>query len=225
MALTQMQIIQSLGEAMSWLERELDWGVPATELRHLSGRIGELYAAMIFNGQMATDVNQHGYDVVSDSGERISVKTTGRMGSTGHISFNLNTLSFVDRVIILRINTEEMQVETLFNDDVYKAKELMVTTDGGKANISMSKLIKPSKNMTDIPVIKTADYNGYIIKELESGTIQIEKNGKLISPVKPVLRDIALEKNISILNGNGKLFNTRQLGSTVIRAISELHDD
>ena len=42
MALTQMQIIRSLGEAMAWFERELQWGVPATELRHLSGRIGEL---------------------------------------------------------------------------------------------------------------------------------------------------------------------------------------
>jgi len=63
MALTQMQIIQSLGEAMTWFERELTWGVPPTELRHLIGRIGELYAALITNGQMATEVNQKGYDV------------------------------------------------------------------------------------------------------------------------------------------------------------------
>ena len=35
---TQMQIIQSLGDAMTWLEKELNWGVPATELRHLTGR-------------------------------------------------------------------------------------------------------------------------------------------------------------------------------------------
>lgn len=27
MALTQMQIIQSLGEAMNWFERELNWGL------------------------------------------------------------------------------------------------------------------------------------------------------------------------------------------------------
>ena len=47
MALTQMQVIQSLGEAMAWFERELNWGAPATELRHLSGRIGELYAALL----------------------------------------------------------------------------------------------------------------------------------------------------------------------------------
>ncbi len=37
MALTQIQVIQSLGESMSWLERELNWGVPITELRHLTG--------------------------------------------------------------------------------------------------------------------------------------------------------------------------------------------
>ena len=29
MTLTQMQIIQSFGEAMSWFERELGWGVPS----------------------------------------------------------------------------------------------------------------------------------------------------------------------------------------------------
>ncbi len=53
MPLTQMQIILSLGETMIWFQRELDWGLPPTELRHLYGRIGELYAALITNGQMA----------------------------------------------------------------------------------------------------------------------------------------------------------------------------
>ncbi len=42
MALMQVQIIQSLGEALPWFERELSWGVPAAELNHLTGRIGEL---------------------------------------------------------------------------------------------------------------------------------------------------------------------------------------
>ena len=104
MALTQMQLIQSLGEAMSWFERELGWGVQPTELRHLCGRIGELYAALITNGQMAPEVNQRGYDVVSGDGERISVKTTAKMNGSGHISFNANAFVFVDRVIVLRMN-------------------------------------------------------------------------------------------------------------------------
>ena len=81
-----------LGESMAWFERELQWGVPPTELRHLIGRIGELYAALITNGQMALDVNQQGYDIVSDLGERISVKTTAISGTAGHISFNRSTL-------------------------------------------------------------------------------------------------------------------------------------
>ncbi|MGI9046597.1 MAG: DUF6998 domain-containing protein [Burkholderiales bacterium] len=95
---------------MAWFERELQWGVPPTELRHLCGRIGELYAALITNGQMAVAVNQQGYDVVSAQGERISVKTTAMMGGSGHVAFNPKSLGQVDRVIVLRVNTEEMQV-------------------------------------------------------------------------------------------------------------------
>ncbi|OUL56487.1 hypothetical protein B1199_17650 [Pseudoalteromonas ulvae] len=53
--MTLTQIIEPLGETMSWFERELQWGVCPTELRHLSGRIGELYSALITNGQMAMD--------------------------------------------------------------------------------------------------------------------------------------------------------------------------
>ncbi len=62
--LSQTQIIRSLGEALGLLEKELDWGAPLAELRHLTGRIGELYAAMLTRGQMAGAVNQRGYDVL-----------------------------------------------------------------------------------------------------------------------------------------------------------------
>lgn len=81
MALTQMQTIQSLGEALAWLEREVSWGVKPTELGHFCGRTGELYACVVSGGQMALDVNQHGYDVVGASGKRISVKTTAVAGA------------------------------------------------------------------------------------------------------------------------------------------------
>ena len=80
MALTQVQIIQSLGEALTWLQKELDWGARASELRHLTGRIGELYVALITNGRMAEKSLQAGFDVVSADGERISVKTTTDQG-------------------------------------------------------------------------------------------------------------------------------------------------
>ena len=219
MALTQMQIIQSLGEAMSWLERELSWDVPATELRHLTGRIGELYAALITNGRMATEVNQAGYDVVSSTGERISVKTTGRMHTGGHISFNTNTLGLVDRIIILRINTDEMQVETLLDMPVEQARLLMSDAATGKSCITMSKLINPPVKPRILLNVKEAIWNNYKLVELENGTIEVFLNHEFVTPSKPYLRDIAKELGISILNSNGNPFNTRQLGSVLIKEL------
>ena len=70
----------------------------------LTGRIGELYAAMITRGQMALETNQRGYDVVSALNERISVKT---ITTSTYVSFNSATFEFVDRVIILRVNVDQ----------------------------------------------------------------------------------------------------------------------
>ena len=220
MALTQMQIIQSLGEAMSWFERELSWGVPPTELRHLSGRIGELYAALLCNGQMAPDVNQRGYDVVSDLGERVSVKTTAKMDRGGHVSFNPLTLDQVDRIMVLRINTEEMQIEILLNEPVATARALMVGPDRqGKLILAHSKLLRKGRDESEIPAVESVVHGAYTLTELENGSIQVLEDGKPIAPVKPVLRTLAGELNISILNTNGNPYNTRQLGSLVIAAI------
>ncbi|WDP92371.1 MAG: hypothetical protein HUN04_22665 [Desulfobacter sp.] len=221
MALTQMQIIQSLGEAMAWFERELSWEVPPTELRHLCGRIGELYAALITNGQMATEVNQKGYDVVSGDGERISVKTTAKMKNTGHISFNSNTLDVVDRIMILRVNTEEMQVETLLNAPRTEAETLMVPGRNGKLNLALSKLTQAKKSREDISSVKEVEFEGYIIRELETGAIELEQDGTLLSPVKPVLRKLAKILNVGLMNSNGNFLNTRQLGNQVLKTIGE----
>jgi hypothetical protein len=222
MALTQMQLIQSLGEAMTWFERELNWGVSATELRHLCGRIGELYAALISNGQMAMRVNQRGYDVVSGDGQRISVKTTASMSGSGHIAFNPNTLDQVDRVIVLRVNTEEMQVETLLDAPIAEVVPLLTDVYRGKRNLSLSRLIRPPVGPSEIKVVKEVTYVDCTIRELESGTIELERGGKNVSPVRPELRELALELNVSLVNSNGNAFNTRQLGSHVIKSVQEL---
>lgn len=217
MAFTQMQLIQSLGEAMAWFERELNWGVPEQELRHLSGRIGELYAAVITNGQMALAVNQRGYDVVSFTGERISVKT---LTSSKHVSLNANTLTDVDRLIVLRINTEEMQVETLLDTTI--ADALTYATDAnptGRFTISLSRLQKKAQPKNDIAQAQSVVVGDYSVTELENGAIEVSQDGKLVSPAKPVLRQLAQAANISLLNSNGNPFNTRQLGSLLIKTL------
>lgn len=222
MALTQMQLIQSLGEAMAWFERELHWGVPPTELRHLCGRIGELYAALITNGQMAPTVNQRGYDVVSGQGERISVKTTAMMNGSGHVSFNPNSLSEIDRVIVLRVNTDEMQVEILLDATIGDALALMTPEGEGRRVLALSKLTKRARPRSEIKTTNEIVHDGYTVRELESGTIEVEKEGQSLSPVKPALRDLALRLNIALVNGNGNPFNTRQLGSQIIKSVTEL---
>ena len=223
MALTQMQIIQSLGEAMAWFERELNWGVPPTELRHLIGRIGELYAALITNGQMATEVNQQGYDVVSGLGERVSVKTTAVMKGSGIISFNPNTLNQVDRIIILRINTEEMQIETLLDKAVDEARELLGNPKGpaGKISVNQAKLVRKPKDRSEIPVVQAANFKAFTLQELASGTIELLRDGKPVQVVKPELRALAAKLGVSIHNANGNPLNTRQLGTVLIRELRD----
>lgn len=222
MALTQMQLIQSLGEALAWLEREINWGVPPTELRHLCGRIGELYVAMLTNGQMAIQVNQRGYDVVSGTGERISVKTTAQTGYEGHAAFNRNSLDQVDRIVILRINTEEMQVEVLVNDTVDEVRKLMVGGEESKLVVPFRRFSQKAMPESPIQIIKEVDFDGYIIRELESGTIEIFRDEAPQTPAKPILREIAKKLSISLLNGNGNPHNTRQLGSLIIKSIQAL---
>lgn len=222
MALTQMQLIQSLGEAMSWFERELSWGVKPTALVHLCGRIGELYAALITNGQMAIKVNQEGYDVVSGSGERISVKTTAKMDSHGHVSFSVSTLDLVDRIIILRMNTDEMQVEVLLDTTAGEARKLLTPGQGGKLNIPLSRLIRKPRKTADLKSINQVDFDGFTIRELENGTIEVEKSGEKLDVAKPTLRLLAAKLNVSLINSNGNNLNTRSLGTRIIEAIKSL---
>jgi hypothetical protein len=221
MALSQMQIIQSLGEAMNWLEREIGWGVDSAELRHLMGRIGELYVAMITNGQMAPNTNEKGYDVVTRIGQRISVKTTTMTNGSGSVSFNLNTLKYVDRIIILQFNATELEIEILLDALIDDAKALMTESEvNGKRSISLSKLMPKKKSHTTGTKVSEAAYKEYRIIELESGTIEVYTNNLLESKSKPVLTKIAQELNVSILNSNGNLHNTRTLGSHVIKTIN-----
>ena len=224
MALTQIQIIQSLGEAMNWLERELSWGVAPAEQRHLVGRIGELYAALISNGQMAPVTNQAGYDVVSSLDERISVKTTTQ-SSGGHISFNENTLDQVDRVMVLFLNTEEMQINTLLDKSIEETLPLLAQATGNKVNLSLSKLrFNRSENVKPLDqqsILHQSSYQGYSIKELESGSILVIKGKQVIQPAKPILRTLSTTLGLPLLNSNGNPMNTRQLGSRLIRQLNE----
>ena len=219
MALTQMQLIQSLGDAMAWFERERRWGTASTELRHLCGRIGELYAAVMTNGQLAGAVNQAGYDVVTRDGERVSVKTTAIKGNAGHIDFNPRSLKHVDRVMIFRVNEEEMEIQALFDGSVASAIALMKPGSGTKHSISLAALSPKRKTPKEGKALRIVEWQSYRISELETGSIEVHENESVVTPAKPALRHIASELGLAIVNGSGNPYNTRQLGTLVVDAI------
>jgi len=219
MALSQIEIIKSLGRALEWMEKELSWGSPVAELRHLTGRIGELYVAMITLGQLADSVNQRGYDVISSEGQKISVKT---ITSSNHVAFNRNTIIEVDRIIIVRINTEDMQIEILedFNKDLLFEK--LKERDQKFIFSVVKKNTNRNIDLENFEVINSVFYCGYKIVQLENLSIQIFRNDELISPVKPILRELAKGLNISEINSMGNLKNTRTLGDDVIKVAKEI---
>jgi hypothetical protein len=75
-------------------------GVKPTEARHLIGRLGEFHCAISVNGEISQVVNQHGFDVISENGSRISVKTTAQ--KSGFIAISAKTLDKVDKLMVIQ---------------------------------------------------------------------------------------------------------------------------
>ena len=215
--LSQVQIIRSLGEALAWFEKELAWGVQPAQLGHLTGRIGELYAAMITRGQMALSTNQHGYDVVSADNERISVKT---VTSSTHVTFRKSTHEHVDRVIVLRLNVEEDEasIEEVLDCRVDNLAEHVLEgpTDFTYRLRGKSREARP---VEDVDIAAEASRGDMQIIQYENGTIALQVRGERVTPVLPLLRKIAADVGVPLLNSAGGTRNTRQLGAEVIAVI------
>jgi len=218
--LSQVQIIQSLAEALAWFEKELSWGVAPGELNHLTGRIGELYAAMITRGQMALETNQRGYDVVSASNERISVKT---ITTSSHVSFNISTFGLVDRVMIFRVNVDDetgISVEELLDEPADTARTKMRISGDRYIYPISQRAPREARPVEELRVTARARYADMEVVQYESGTIRILRDEVAQPVVKDVLRPIAAELGVDLLNSRGGTKNTRTLGADVIRALN-----
>ncbi len=219
--LTQVQIIQSLAEALAWFEKEISWGVAPGALNHLTGRIGELYAAMITRGQMALETKQRGYDVVSGLNERISVKT---ITTSNHVSFNTATFGLVDRVMVLRVNVDEetgISVEEILDESADNAKAKMRSSGSNLIYNIPGASQREQRPVEQLRVTAQARYSDFELVRNESGAIRMVRDG-IVQPVivKDVLRPIAAEVGVEVLNSRGEVKNTQTLGADVIRALN-----
>jgi len=239
MPLSQIQIIQSLGKALEWFEQERNWGVKPQELNHLTGRIGELYAAMITRGQMALKNNQQGYDVISGDNEFISVKT---VTTAQHVTFNKNTFDVVDRVIVLRLNfVDEVEIEELLDCSKEDFLKDHARKSAGKYKFPTRRTTRdPKRPSHELPVVDFAEVkidpfgNGekhYRITRHEGGPINIWLfDGVDFQHHDCVVKDflwlrIGYPLGLSLTNDNGNVKNTQQLGAQVIAKIKQMQED
>jgi hypothetical protein len=95
----------------------------------------------------------------------------------------------------------------------------------GEQELTRNRLMHKSKLRSETEVINEILFGGYLLRKLESRTIEVEREGTPIIPAKPVLRNLAGLLNVSILNSNGNPFNTRQLGDLLIRTVAAQQDE
>jgi hypothetical protein len=222
MSLSQTQIIRSLAEALQWFEKELSWGTQIAELRHLTGRIGELYAAMITRGQMATSVNQVGYDVVSADGEKISVKT---FTSSTRINFKNSTLHEAARVMILQIVVDENEpsIREVLDCSVEELRAKLRVVNG-QLYLPINRILRSKKpvahQLQHLQELASVTWKTLTVSQLENGSILVRDDGKVLPQSKASLREIARDIGVDVVNSMGNAKNTRALGADIIKALS-----
>jgi hypothetical protein len=62
-------------------------------------------------------------------------------------------------------------------------------------------------------------YNGYTIRRLATGVIELERDGQVVAPARPVLLKLAEELGISTSYETGTGANTQQLGKRIIATL------
>lgn len=85
-----------------------EFGVKPTEVRHLIGRLGEFYCALMVEGTLASTANQHGFDVISKDGRKVSVKTTAQ--KSGFVRISDSTLGKADDLMLIQYKDQHLSV-------------------------------------------------------------------------------------------------------------------
>lgn len=85
-------------------------------LSHLASHFGEVYVTKKYNGQLATNQHQPGWDVMNKTGNRISVKTmlTPSAPSTNY-KFNASTVEDSDITILMAYDIDSKKLHEVYN--------------------------------------------------------------------------------------------------------------
>jgi hypothetical protein len=83
-----------------------EFGVKATEVRHLVGRLAEFHCALAIGGQLTHQANQPGFDVLAASGRTISVKGTAQR--SGFVPISKRTIHKADDLMIIQYSAGQL---------------------------------------------------------------------------------------------------------------------
>lgn len=68
---------------------------------------------------------------------------------------------------------------------------------------------------------RTAQQGDVTVRQLETGTVEVLRNGQPVKPAMPMLRELAKQHNVQTHWASGIEMNTRHLGARVIKALGE----
>lgn len=119
-------------------------------------------------------------------------------------------------------NTKDLAIEILLDKPVAKAREALREGPGKLVFGTRPASPRQIRPLEDMVVIDEVDYGPHTIRQYESGIIEVLTGGVPVPVAKPVLREIADEIKIDLLNGAGSRKNTRQRGDHIIKKVRNL---
>jgi len=125
--------------------------------------------------------------------------------------------------MILRVNVDDekgVPVEELLYTSVQDAEPLL-HAQGSKLVYPISSGKKEQRPVEDLEITARASVAHLEIVQYESGSIRIYRHGVAVpEAVKTLLRPIATEIGVDLINSKGGLKNTQQLGVDIIRTLN-----
>lgn len=76
------------------------------------------------------------------------------------------------------------------------------------------------RDLSDLRVTAEGRHGALTVRQLENGTILVERDGAREAPALPALRTIARELGVDVLNGSGNPKNTRTLGADILTVLA-----
>lgn len=117
-----------------------------------------------------------------------------------------------------------LNIETLFGEGVDIGSQHLpwrINDEAFERIEAYQGIINHKTNESDGKIINEATHAGYVIKQLQSGTIEVWRNERCLQTAKPALRELANSLGVRLDNSEGNSRNTRQLGRDILAALQK----